>query len=176
MGIAAERVVSVTEVAMTVTCTGEMTPVGGVKVTEKACCADRVPVGPPLMAGASVQVTPAFEESFVTFTVIARVWFRLSSMAAAPVGETTSTLIPGTPQQPPPPPLLLPPPQPRRKITMTRPESRYFTKSFFSITRSSVLKAQFQGKLHGARTMSIDRMQKRVAGQAIGLRVAGCVE
>jgi hypothetical protein len=36
MGIAAERVVSVTEVAMTVTCTGEVTPVGGVKVADKA--------------------------------------------------------------------------------------------------------------------------------------------
>src|SRR5216683_1418832 len=122
------------------------------------------------MAGSTIQVTPPFEESFVTFTVIARVWLRLSSMAAAPVGETTSTLIPGTPQQPTPPPLL-PPPQPRRKITMTRPQPRHFTKSFFSITRSSVLKAQSQGKLHGARTMSIDRMQKRVAGQAIGVRV-----
>jgi hypothetical protein len=36
MGIAADRVVSVTEVAMTVTCTGEATPVGGVKVADKA--------------------------------------------------------------------------------------------------------------------------------------------
>src|SRR6266853_1511705 len=133
MGIVAERVVSVTEVAVTVTCTGEVTPVGGLKVTDKACCADRVPVGPFLMAGATVQVTPAFEESFVTFTVIARVWFGLSSTAAAPVGETTSTLIPGTPQQSPPPPLLLPPPQPRRKIRMMRPKLGYFTKSFLSI-------------------------------------------
>src|SRR5229473_6135261 len=133
MGIVAERVVSVTEVAVTVTCTGEVTPVGGLKVTDKACCADRIPVGPPLMAGASVQVTPAFEESCVTFTVIVRVWFGLPSIAAAPVGETTSTLIPGTPQQSPPPPLLLPPPQPRRKIRMMRPKLGYFTKSFFSI-------------------------------------------
>ena len=51
IGIAAERVVSVTEVAVTVTCAGEVTPVGGVKVTVKGCCADKVPVGPPLMAG-----------------------------------------------------------------------------------------------------------------------------
>src|SRR6202790_4285968 len=131
MGIAADRVVSVTEVAMTVTGAGAVTPVGGVKVTLRGCCADKVPVRPPLMAGSTVQVTPAFDESFVTFTVIARVWFGLPSIAAAPVGETTSTLIPGTPQQPPPPLLLLLlPPQPIRKIRMMRPELRYFTKSF----------------------------------------------
>src|SRR5437660_3912023 len=129
MGIKAERVVSVTEVAMTVTCTGEVTPVGGLKVTDKADGPDKVPVGPPLTAGATVQVTPAFEESFVTFTVIVRVWFGLSSTAAAPVGETTSTLIPGIGQQPPPPLLLLLPPQPIKKITMMRPQPRYFTKS-----------------------------------------------
>jgi hypothetical protein len=35
MGIDADLVVSVTEVAMTVTCTGAVTPVGGVKVTDK---------------------------------------------------------------------------------------------------------------------------------------------
>src|ERR1700746_614913 len=132
IGIAAERVVSVTEVAVTVTCTGEVTPVGGAKVTVKGCCADKVPVGPPLMAGSTVQVTPAFEESCVTFTVIASVRFGLPSIAAAPGGETTSTLIPGTPQQPPPP-LLLPPPQPIRKIRMTRTKPGYFTKSFLPI-------------------------------------------
>src|ERR1700676_4274226 len=121
MGIAAERVVSVTEVAMTVTGAGAVTPVGGVKVTLRGCCADKVPVGPPLMPGSTVQVTPAFAESFVTFTVIARVWFGLPSIAAAPVGETTTTLIPGTAQQsPPPPPLLLLPPQPIREMRMTR--------------------------------------------------------
>src|ERR1700681_765007 len=94
------------------------------------------------MAGSTVQVTPTFDESFVTFTVIARVWFGLPSIAAAPVGETTSTLIPGTPQQPPPPLLLLPPPQPIRKIRMMKPQLRYFTKSFSPIlklgARSSV--------------------------------------
>src|ERR1700676_1577636 len=124
MGIAAERVVSVTEVAMTVTGAGAVTPVGGVKVTLRGCCADKVPVGPPLMPGSTVQVTPAFAESFVTFTLIARVWLGLPSIAAAPVGETTTTLIPGTPQQPPPPPLLLPPPQPTREMRMTKTKPR----------------------------------------------------
>jgi len=36
MGIAAERSCQFTEVAVTVTCTGEVTPVGGLKVTDKA--------------------------------------------------------------------------------------------------------------------------------------------
>ena len=39
-----------------------------------------------------------------------------------------------------------------------------------------MLEAQFQGKLHGARTVSVDRMQKRAAGEAVGLRVAGRTE
>src|SRR6266481_2300743 len=68
--------------------------------------------------------------SVTEVTVIVRVWFGLSSTAAAPVGETTSTLIPGIGQQPPPPLLLLPPPQPRRKVRVMRPQPRYFTKSF----------------------------------------------
>src|SRR5450631_415889 len=174
-GIAAERVVSVTEVAVTITCVGEVMPVGRGERRRESRLIGQSSGRAALDSGGQRPRNPCIQgivcdlhrdckrlAQVVIYGCCSNRRNNLDINSRNAAAAATGAALAATTAN--------------KKNKNDENEAQIFHKIFLSITGNSGLEAQFQSKLHGTRTVSIDRMQKRVAGQAVGLRIAGCVE